>query len=139
MALAVPASAHAAPPPARESQTTDDCVKALNVLSFFKLLPTRPNLSRTLCSMNEAEQTQVEQTSVEQTQAGQTQAGQTRAEDPNSSYTSEIEIEYTDKSGKTVQTEKALGTIVEWPAGLTVTMPVFSEVTYSYVYRSGNR
>ncbi|URM95059.1 hypothetical protein LUW76_12435 [Actinomadura madurae] len=164
MALAVSASAHAAPPPAPESQKLDDCIKALNVLSQFDLLPTQPDLSRTLCSTNEAELTEVHQTQVEQKQADQTRADQTRAEeiraeqirteliraglnrpgqvrterDPNTSYINEIEIEYTDKKGRTVETERPLGAIVEWPRNLIVKMPVLNEVTRTYIYRSDN-
>ncbi|SFO95182.1 MULTISPECIES: hypothetical protein [Actinomadura] len=164
MALAVSASAHAAPPPAPESQKLDDCIKALNVLSQFDLLPTQPDLSRTLCSTNEAELTEVHQTQVEQKQADQTRADQTRAEeiraeqirteliraglnrpgqvrterDPNTSYINEIEIEYTDKNGRTVETERPLGAIVEWPRNVIVKMPVLNEVTRTYIYRSGN-
>ncbi|MCP9978765.1 hypothetical protein [Actinomadura madurae] len=159
MALAVSASAHAAPPPAPESQKLDDCIKALNVLSQFDLLPTQPDLSRTLCSTNEAELTEVHQTQVEQKQADQTRAEEIRAEqirteliraglnrpgqvrterDPNTSYINEIEIEYTDKKGRTVETERPLGAIVEWPRNLIVKMPVLNEVTRTYIYRSDN-
>ncbi|MEO3824788.1 hypothetical protein [Actinomadura sp. B10D3] len=169
MALAVPASAHAAPPPAPESQQMDDCIKALSVLSYFDLLPARPDLNRALCSTNEAELTEVHQTQVEGKQADQTQADQTRADqiraeqiraeqiraeltkaglgrpaqvrterDPNTSYINEIEIEYTDRNGRTVETERPLGSVVAWPRDLIVKMPVLDEVTRTYIYRSGN-
>ncbi|MCP9966274.1 hypothetical protein LUX57_15110 [Actinomadura madurae] len=70
---------------------------------------------------------------------GLNRPGQVRTErDPNTSYINEIEIEYTDKKGRTVETERPLGAIVEWPRNLIVKMPVLNEVTRTYIYRSDN-
>ncbi|WP_433473475.1 hypothetical protein ACQPZP_32245 [Spirillospora sp. CA-142024] len=112
VAMTVPASAQDAPPPAPQTYKTDDCGKALNVLSYFKLLPNQPDLGRTLCSMN-------------------------RAKKEESPYTDKIDSLHTDDTGRTVEENELLGIPVEWPKSLTIKVPTFNEGYYTY--KSGAR
>lgn len=104
-AAAVPAQA--APPPDSEAKQVDDCAEALDVLSSFKLLPTKPDLGRTVCSL------------VKQ---------QRDEKDP---YTNEVHTEYTDDNGKKVESDTSLGP-VEWLKSLTVQVPTVDDHWYSY-------
>ncbi|MGI5207952.1 hypothetical protein ACQEU6_41070 [Spirillospora sp. CA-108201] len=106
-ATTVPAKA--APPPDHQ---VDDCAKALEVLSSFKLLPKQPDLGRTLCSIAQLQKDQKDE------------------------YTNEVHTEYTDENGKKVERDTALGS-VEWLKSLTVNVPTTNDRWY--VYTSKNR
>lgn len=99
--------AHAAPPPEYQ---VDDCAKALDVLSYFKLLPNQPDLGRTLCSVAQQQKEQKEQ---------------------KDQYTNEVHTEYTDENGKKVERDKSLGS-VEWLKSLTVQVPTVNDRWYVY-------
>ncbi|XRQ12668.1 hypothetical protein ACN3XK_17770 [Actinomadura welshii] len=54
-AIGAPASAEEAPPPQAEATYSEqDCTQAVQILSYFKLLPNQPDLGRVLCSISVA-------------------------------------------------------------------------------------
>ena len=112
-AIGAPAWAQEAPPPAEETHTEQECVEALKILSYFKLLPDQPDVGRTLCSMNEANQQQEEGTQQD-------------------AYTKELDSQYTTENGETVEHSKLLGLPVEWPKTLTVHVPTVNDRWHSY-------
>ncbi|MGP4029751.1 hypothetical protein [Actinomadura sp. 3N407] len=118
-AIAAPATAQEAPPPAEETYTEEECAEALGILSYFKLLPDQPDIGRALCSMNAAKQ----QEEAEQEEAQQ-----------QHEYTSELESQYTTDTGKAVEENKLLGIPVEWPKSLTIHVPTINDQWHSYTY-----
>ncbi|MFA1544321.1 hypothetical protein [Actinomadura monticuli] len=110
-AMAVPASAADAPPPApRQSTSANDCVQAMSLLSsLVSAMHDRIDLTRAVCSM-EAEEEPAE--TVE---------------------TAPVESTYTEPGGRTVkQRETLLGLPVEWPKSLTIKVPTLNEGVYTY-------
>ncbi|MEU8307954.1 hypothetical protein AB0C84_30770 [Actinomadura sp. NPDC048955] len=103
--------AQAAPPPDAQGYQVDDCAKALDVLSSFKLLPNQPDLGRTLCSIVQQQRDQKDQ------------------------YSNEVHTEYTDENGKKVESDKSLGS-VEWLKSLTVHVPTINDRWYVYTSRN---
>ncbi|GAA2255051.1 hypothetical protein GCM10010402_07880 [Actinomadura luteofluorescens] len=103
--------AQAAPPPDAQDYQVDDCAKALDVLSSFKLLPNQPDLGRTLCSIVQQQRDQKDQ------------------------YSNEVHTEYTDENGKKVESDKSLGS-VEWLKSLTVRVPTINDRWYVYTSRN---
>ncbi|NKZ06745.1 hypothetical protein [Actinomadura latina] len=118
-AMAVPASAEEAPPPAPQTQeeapppvpqsyTVDDCSEALSFLSsLLKGLRTDQDLTKAVCSMKEQQK-------------------------PEDAKTGPVESTYTDPEGRTVKDNRLLGLPVEWPKSLTVQVPTFNQGMYRY-------
>ncbi|TDC48746.1 hypothetical protein E1281_24295 [Actinomadura sp. KC345] len=116
-AIGAPAWAQEAPPPAEETHTEQECVEALKILSYFKLLPDQPDVGRTLCSMNKANQQE----------EGTHQDGLHQ-----DAYTQELDSKYTTETGQTVEDSKLLGLPIEWPENLTVHVPTINDRWHSY-------
>ena len=122
-AMAAPASADEAPPPAPQtyeeapapvpqSYTVDDCSKALGFLSsLLSGLPAGEDLTKAVCSMKEQQK-------------------------PEDAQTGPVESTYTDPQGRTVKDNRLLGLPVEWPKSLTIKVPTFNDGTYTYTSRS---
>jgi len=107
-AMAVPASAADAPPPApRQSTSANDCAQAMSLLSsLVSAMHDRIDLTRAVCSM-EAEEKPAETAPVEST--------------------------HTEPGGRTVKQEETLhGRPVEWPESLTIKGPTLDEGVYTY-------
>ncbi|MER7546571.1 hypothetical protein ABTW95_26555 [Spirillospora sp. NPDC127506] len=121
-AMAAPASADEAPPPAPQtyeeapapvpqSYTVDDCSKALGFLSsLLSGLPAGEDLTKAVCSMKEQQK-------------------------PEDAQTGPVESTYTDPQGRTVKDNRLLGLPVEWPKSLTIKVPTFNDGTYTYTSR----
>lgn len=121
-AMAAPASADEAPPPAPQtyeeapapvpqSYTVDDCSKALGFLSsLLSGLPAGEDLTKAVCSMKEQQK-------------------------PEDAQTGPVESNYTDPQGRTVKDNRLLGLPVEWPKSLTIKVPTFNDGTYTYTSR----
>ncbi|MEU5992900.1 hypothetical protein ABZ806_28375 [Spirillospora sp. NPDC047418] len=119
-AMAVPASAAQAPPPAPQTfaeeapppvpqtYTVDDCPKALSLLtSLLKVLPLGQDLSKAVCSLKEQQR-------------------------PDTENAGPVESTYTAPDGRTVRDDRLLGLPVEWPEALTVTVPTIDKGRYTY-------
>jgi hypothetical protein len=123
-AMAVPASAEAAPPPAPQTYeeapppvpqtySVDDCGKALSFLSsLLSGVPAGQDLTKAVCSMKEKQK-----------------PAETR---PEEAQMGPVESTYTDPDGRTVEDNSLLGLPVEWPKSLTIKVPTFNEGTYTY-------
>lgn len=122
-AMAVPASAQDAPPPApetfgeappavTESAEQERCAEALKVLSILKLLPSKPDIQRALCSLDQPET----RPDIQEADA----------------YTNEISSKYAADSGKAIEQNNLLGLPVEWPKSLTVHVPTVNDHWYTY-------
>ncbi|TDD72808.1 hypothetical protein E1293_32420 [Actinomadura darangshiensis] len=123
VAMTVPATAQDAPPPAPQTSSQDQerCTKALSVLSVLKLLPSRPDFQRALCSLDQ-----------DQEQGQEQPQGRPQGQQASDDYTDQISSKYTDDSGRTVEENKLLGLPVEWPKSLTVHVPTLNDHWYTY-------
>ncbi|MFG2091229.1 MULTISPECIES: hypothetical protein [unclassified Spirillospora] len=134
-AIAAPATAQEAPPPAEETYSEGECAEALKVLSYFKLLPDQPDIGRALCSMNAEKQEETPQDAMQQDQAQDDAAQQEDAAQEQT--TDELSSTYTTDTGQTVKENKLLGIPVEWPKSLTVHVPTVNDQWHSYTATQG--
>ncbi|TDE21989.1 hypothetical protein [Actinomadura sp. 6K520] len=103
------ASAEEAPPPQAEGPYSEqDCTQALQILSYFKLLPNQPDVGRVLCSINA-------------TTAPEDMPQQNaHADEPNSAYLTE--------PGQSAQQNGLLGLPAEWIQNLTAYVAAIDHV-----------
>lgn len=141
-AMAVPASAAQAPPPAPQSfeeeapppvpqtYTVDDCSKALSLLtSLLNGLPAGQDLTKAVCSMKDR-----------QNAADQNAADQKPEElKPEDGKAGPVQSTYTAPDGRTVKDDSLLGLPVEWSKTLTVKVPTLNEGMYTYSSGSSGR
>ncbi|MEU8803737.1 hypothetical protein [Spirillospora sp. NPDC048819] len=120
-AIAAPAMAQAAPPPAEQTYNEAECAQALQILAYFKLLPDQPDVGRALCSMNAAEQKDWTRQDEPQQQMQQEQT------------TKVLSTTYTADNGKAVKETKPLGTAVVWPESLMIQVPTIDDQWHSYI------
>jgi len=123
----VAASVAPMPPPVHETYGEADCAHALEILSYFQMLPHQPDLGRALCLPGLPKQEPAHQYEAHPVRG----APDRGAAGLYGEYTEELSSTYTTRAGQPVQENVFLGLPVEWPKSLTVHVPTLDGSLHS--------
>jgi hypothetical protein len=132
VAVAAPAPAQEAPPPGPATTTTtstpadsDDCARAVRILSELKLLPNTPDVGKILCSATNGGKATAP---AAQPAAGTAQAPAAgTAQRPAAEHAAQPAAKPAAETAQNTQEYNLLGLPVEWPKSLTVHVPTINQ------------